>query len=120
MPRKITLRSIEIRSNAEITQAMPGQRLDYRAELLQLVSKFPDGITIDAMKKFERMHKILRNPKASHLILDDQEFEMLMSRMRAATFKYYADELLRFFNDIENAEQLQTVAEAEAATPASA
>ncbi|OQB32251.1 MAG: hypothetical protein BWY07_02010 [Candidatus Hydrogenedentes bacterium ADurb.Bin170] len=119
MPRKITLRSIQIKSNAEILKARPGQNLDYRVELLQLISLFPDGITIDEMKQYERMHKILRDSTARYLILDESEYTLLLSRLRSATFKFYADELLRFVADIEKAEQIEA-ATAEAKAPASA
>ena len=106
--RRITLKTdVPITSNPDILAAQPGYTLDYRGELLALLNRFPDGITIAEMERIHRIHKALRDcAPGGNMILEDSDFDLLLSKLNGAKFKFYAEELLTFMHDIASAEYL--------------
>lgn len=81
-----------------------GFSLDYQREFLGLVERFPQGITIEQMTRFQSLNRALRAAEGkAEVVLEDADAELLEQRLKAATFTFYAEEIFRMAADLANA-----------------
>lgn len=101
--KKIILRKVPIESNREVKAR--GFTLDYWAELLAVITRFPDGITPAEMRQYTKLNEILwPAADADHIFIEDADHALLADRLSKFRYSFYATEILDFVDAMLNAE----------------
>lgn len=87
---------------------LPGDNgtIDYREILLIVVTRHPQGITLDAMEKILRVKAALT--KADNTLkLEDADWETLVGYLKVYPFGVADENLIRMRDDVLNAQEVE-------------
>ena len=102
----IQLKDVEIEN-----EALTKTTFSYRGHLLVMCQSFPEGATIDVMKKYVKLNSKLKTAENDSLLaLEDAEHELLLGKLRQQKFSFFAQELIDFYDAIEKAADKEDIA----------
>lgn len=105
--RYIQLKVVPIESN----EGQAANKIDYKGQLLNLVSAYPDGALIEEMRRHTKLFRKVKSANPEGLLkLEDAEHEILVKKLKAVKWAFFAEEIVDFCDALENAPESEPIA----------
>lgn len=103
--KTIKLLTVKVTSNMDLPK---DTELEYKKEFLRLVQVFPEGATIDEMRRYTKLNKKLRDAAPdSTLYLEDAECDLLAARLKSARFNFFSEEVIEMVDAVLQAKETE-------------
>lgn len=100
----IQLKTLVITSNPD----KAGISINYREQYLRTVREFPEGATVDVLRKYFDLDAKLQAAKDDGLLeLENAEHELLLTKIKAMKWAFFATEILDLVDAVEKASSVK-------------
>lgn len=85
-----------------------GILINYREQYLRTVQEFPEGATVDVLRKYFDLNAKLQAANDNDLLeLENAEHELLLTKIKAMKWAFFATEILDLVDAVEKASSVK-------------
>lgn len=82
--------------------------INYREQYLRTVQEFPEGATVDTLKKYLDLNAKLEGAKDDSLLeLENAEHDLLLAKLKAMKWAFFATEIIEMVDAVEKASSVK-------------
>lgn len=85
-----------------------GILINYREQYLRTVQEFPEGATVDVLRKYFDLNAKLQSAGDNDLLeLENAEHELLLTKIKAMKWAFFATEIIELVDAVEKASSVK-------------